>query len=118
VSVIVALDHLAHVSNFIGSQACRGDSWTAWLVIEITPSLGAAPTVVARCRETRDAQRCIERQDLPGARDRPKEAPLGFCFRKSLVIEPNLRYPKHGNQEANYGSEQSGSTPEPFDLDD
>jgi len=51
-------------------------------------------------------------------RDRPKEDPLGFCFRKSLVIEPDLQHPKHGNQEADYGSEQRGSTPEPFDLDD
>ncbi|HIF21427.1 MAG TPA: hypothetical protein EYQ27_05830, partial [Gemmatimonadetes bacterium] len=34
---------------------------------------------------------------------------LAVAFWKSLVIEPDLRYPKHGNQEANYSSEQRRS---------
>jgi hypothetical protein len=77
VSVIVALDHLAHVLDFIGSQACGDDSWTDCLVLETTASLGAAPTVVARCRELRDSQRSVERQDLPRPCDRSQEITSG-----------------------------------------
>jgi hypothetical protein len=74
--------------------------------------------VVARCGEMRDSKRRVQRQDLSCTLDCAEENPLGVALWKSLVSEPGLRHPKHGDQEANNGSELSGSTPEPFDLDD
>lgn len=87
-----------------------------WLVIEITSSLGAAPTVVARCRETRDSKRRAERQHLPRPLDRSQENLLGVAIWKALVVESDPRYPKQGDQEANDRAEQSRSGLEPFDL--
>jgi hypothetical protein len=116
--VVVTLDHSLHGIQFAGRQARGDDPRTAGLVIEFAPGLSTTPVVVTRCREARESKRCVERQDLPGASDRPKEDPLGFCFRESLVVEPDLQHPKHVDQEADFGSEQRGSTPEPFDLDD
>ncbi len=49
--------------------------------------------------------------------DRSQENPLGVAIWKSLVIEPELRHTKHGDQEANHRPEQSRSAPEPLDLD-
>jgi hypothetical protein len=43
VSVIVAFDDLFHVFDFTGRQACRDDSWAAWVIIQIAPGLRAAP---------------------------------------------------------------------------
>jgi len=116
VSVAVALDHLSHFIDFIWGKTSGDDSRAAWLVIEIASSLGEAPTVVARCRETRDSKRRAERQDLPRPLDRSQENPLGVAFWKALVVESDLRYPKQGDQEANDRSEQSRSALEPFDL--
>jgi hypothetical protein len=99
--VIIALDPLFHVFDFTGRQARRDDSWAARVIIQIAPGLRAAPTVVARCGETRDSKRRVERQDLPGAPDCSQENPLGIAFWKSLVIELDLRCPKQGDQEAN-----------------
>jgi hypothetical protein len=116
--VVVTLDHSLHGIQFAGRQARGDDPRTAGLVIEFAPGLSTTPVVVTRCREARESKRCVERQDLPGASDRPKEDPLGFCFRESLVVEPDLQHSQHRHQEADFGSEQRGSTPEPFDLDD
>jgi len=118
VSVIVVLDHLAHVLDFIRGQSSRDDSWTAWLVLEITASLIATPTVVARCRETRDSERRAERQDLPRPLDRSQENSLGAAIWNSFVIELDFRCPEHGDQQGNDRSEQSRSVPELFDFGD
>ncbi|MAG30462.1 MAG: hypothetical protein CL908_06140 [Deltaproteobacteria bacterium] len=98
VSVIVALDHLSHIFDFSGSQACGDDSRAACLVIEIASSLAAAPSVVARCRETRDSKHRSERQDLPRPLDRSQENLLGVAFWKAFVVESDLRCPKQGDQ--------------------
>jgi hypothetical protein len=74
--------------------------------------------MVARCRETRDSKRCAERQDFSRPLDRSQENLLGVAFWKSLVIELDLRYPKQGDQEANYCSEQSRPTPQLLDFGD
>jgi len=60
VSVIAALDHRSHVLDFIWGETSGDDSWAAWLVIEITASLIATPSVVARRGETRDSKRRAE----------------------------------------------------------
>jgi hypothetical protein len=91
VSVIVTLNHLSHAFDFIRGQASRDDSWAAWLVIEITSGLGAAPTVVAGRRETRDSKCRAERQDSLCPLDRSQENPLGVTLWKPLVIELDLR---------------------------
>jgi hypothetical protein len=72
--------------------------------------------VVAGRRETRDSKCRAERQDSPCPLDRSQENPLGVTLWKPLVIELDLRCPEEGDQESNYCSEQSCSTPEPFDL--
>ena len=113
---LVALDHFAHAVDFTWSQACRDDTRSAWLVIEIAPSFGATTTVVARRRDTRNSKRGAERQDSPRPRDRSQEDPCDVTFRKSLVIELDIRCSKHRDQEADDCSEKSGSTSESFDL--
>jgi hypothetical protein len=64
----------------------------------------------------RDSKGRVERQNLSCSLDRSQQNPLGIAFWKSLVIEPDVGHSKHRDQEANPRSEQSRSTPEPFDL--
>jgi len=115
-SVALALDQLLHRFDFSGSQACRDDSRAAGLIIQVASGLGLTPAVVTRRRETHDSKCRAQRQDPPCTLDRSEDNPLGVTFWKSLVIDPDLRYSKHGDQEANDRSEQSRSTSEPFDL--
>ena len=115
-SVVLALDQLLHRFDFSGSQACGHDSWAARLIIQVASSLGPTPTVVARCRETRDSKGRVQWQNLSCALDRSQKNPLGVAFGKPLVIELDLRRPKQGDQEANDRPEQGRSTPMPFDL--
>jgi hypothetical protein len=114
--VAIVFDHLPHVLDLGGSQAGGDDSRAARLIIEVAPGVRASPTVVARCRETRDSKDGVERQGFLRAADRPKEDPLGFTSWKPLGIELDLRRPKHGDQQSNDLSEQGRTAPEPFDL--
>ncbi len=66
----------------------------------------------------RDAKGRVERQNLSCSLDRSQKNPLGIAFWKSLVIETDVRRSKHRGQEANYRSEKSRSTPEPFEFRD
>jgi hypothetical protein len=91
--MIVALDLLAHILGFIGSQACRDDARAAWLVIEIAPGLGAAPTVVAGCRQASDSKGGAQRQDVSRSRDRSQQDLLRLAVWKSLWIgNPSGRF--------------------------
>jgi hypothetical protein len=87
------------------------------LIIQVASGLGPAPAVVARRRKTHDSKCRVQWQNLPCPLNRSKENPLGVAFWKSLVIELDLRYSKHGNQEANDRSEQSHSAPELSNFD-
>ncbi len=116
VSVIVALDHLAHGVDLIGSQACRDDARTACLIIKVTSGLGTTPIVVAGCRETRDSKRGVEWHDVSRPCDRSQEDALGVAVREALVFELDLRCSKHRDQKTDDRSEQSGSASEFFDL--
>jgi hypothetical protein len=114
--MIVALDHLAHSRGFVEGQASWDEAWAARLIIEVASSLGAAPAVVARCREASGSKRGVERQDVPRPRDRSQEDSFGVAVWKSLVIELDLRCSKHRDQKADDRSKQSGSASESFDL--
>ena len=107
--MVVALDHLLHGLDFAGCQTRGDDSRTTGLIIQFAPRLGTTPAVVARCREARDSERRVQRQDLSCTLNRPQQDSLGIAFGKPLVVELGLRYPKHGDQQANHRSEQGRS---------
>ena len=94
------------------------DSWGARLIIQVASSLGPPPAVVARRRETHDPKCRVQWQNLSCAFARSQKNPLGIAFGKSLVIMLYLRGPNQRDQEADDRSEQSRSTPQPFDLGD
>jgi hypothetical protein len=114
--MIIVLHHLSHGFDFCRGQACRDHPGAAPSILQIAAGLGTLPTVVARRRETRDSERCAEREDLACSLDRSQEKPLGVACWKSLVIDLDLGYPNHGDQKTHDGSEQSRSTPQPIDL--
>jgi hypothetical protein len=84
---IIAFDLLLHVFDITGREARRDDWWAARVIIQIAPGLRMAPTVGARCKETRDSKRRVQRQDLSCTLDCAEENPLGVAIWKSFVIE-------------------------------
>jgi hypothetical protein len=94
--MVVTFDHLLHGFDFAGC-------------IQFAACIGPTPTVVSRSRETCDSECRIQRQNSPCTLDCSQQNSLRVAFGKSLIAEPDLRYPKHGDQQANHRTEQSRS---------
>jgi hypothetical protein len=98
--------------DVLASRVCDNDRMLG-TIVQLGDSFAQYPTDPSTAKSFFECPR----QDPPRiVVDHSQENPLGVTLWKPLVIELDLRCPEEGDQDSNYCSEQSCSTPEPFDL--